>query len=392
MSSERYDDEGTVLLFIQHLVDGHPIYDEVKCLYGPAYIAGQWLLFGVFKAPLGNDALRIETLICWWTTATILALAAWRLVRTTVCAAGLTAIVWILAICQLYVLARGPGHPQIVIVILVAASLWLVTRFDVLRQNTALLVLGGIAAALAFTKINVGIFFAAALFMSLLSLTPRSSPWWMSLRVAAAAGLPATPFAPDAGTARPGICDILPLDELHIAACASLACLRTPSGPVRLKDFLVCGLGSACHRRLAGRIFIVAGQYARRHARRARPADLAERGPGSSRLSASDSAAGVGLGTTLAALGLFVSWGKIGRRLLLWPARALFCLAVVPVAASLGDRVGPASPSRCPLSGCCSFRRRIGVPPKPSGSCDTSSHSPLAYSPCKSFRWPATRF
>ncbi len=134
-----------------------------------------------------------------------------------------------------------------------------------------------------------------------------------------------------------------------IAACASLACLRTPSGPVRLKDFLVCGLGGA----VIGGLLVafslwqgntLAGMLDALVLRTWQNVAL---GPVGFPL-AIPRLAWV-WAPTLAALGLFVSWGKIGRRLLLWPARALFCLAVVPVAASLGDRVGPALSVALPL-------------------------------------------
>lgn len=37
-----YDDEGVVLLFVQHMLDGHAIYDRVNCLYGPFYLFVAW--------------------------------------------------------------------------------------------------------------------------------------------------------------------------------------------------------------------------------------------------------------------------------------------------------------------------------------------------------------
>jgi hypothetical protein len=51
---QPYDDEGTVLLFIRHLIDGHPIYDQIECLYGPFYISIQWFLFGALKLPFAG--------------------------------------------------------------------------------------------------------------------------------------------------------------------------------------------------------------------------------------------------------------------------------------------------------------------------------------------------
>ncbi len=237
-----YDDEGVVLLFVQHMLDGHAIYDRVNCLYGPFYMFARWLVFGVLHAPVGNDALRAQALVTWLVTTALLAMTAWRLARRFAWRAGLSALVWILAICQLFVLSREPGHPQEVVVLLLAAAL-LVAATMTERRNLALLLLGGLGVATALTKVNVGVFYLLGLALALLSLTPRSSRLWWLLRCAAACAAAVLPvilmrsrFGDDYG----GFCFLVTCSLVPSLAFASF---RVPSGTVGLKEILWCALG-----------------------------------------------------------------------------------------------------------------------------------------------------
>src|ERR1700733_901641 len=133
---ERYDDEGVVMLFVQHLLSGHAIYDRINCLYGPFYLFLRWVVFGVLEVPLGNDALRIESLVTWLLTTLLLAMTASRLAGRLASRVGLTALVWILSVCQLFVLSREPGHPQEVVALLLAAALYVAATME--RRRIAL--------------------------------------------------------------------------------------------------------------------------------------------------------------------------------------------------------------------------------------------------------------
>ena len=53
-----YDDEGSMLTTIRHLLDGHRLYDDVSIPYGPVYCMWAWLVHGALRIPLANDSAR----------------------------------------------------------------------------------------------------------------------------------------------------------------------------------------------------------------------------------------------------------------------------------------------------------------------------------------------
>jgi hypothetical protein len=239
----NYDDEGVVLLFVQHMLDGHAIYDAVNCLYGPFYLFARWVMFGVLGAPLGNDALRVEALVTWWAATLLLAMTAWRLARGVPCRAGITGLVWILALCQLFVLPREPGHPQEVVAVLVAAALLVaVTLPD--RRRIALVLLGGLGAAVLLTKVNVGVFYLLALAITLLSLSPRSSVAWFALRCATACAILVLPSLLMKSRFENGYLSFCCLATCALIPCLAHACFKDRAGTIRLTEILWCGLGA----------------------------------------------------------------------------------------------------------------------------------------------------
>jgi hypothetical protein len=240
----RYDDEGVVLLFVQHLLDGHAIYDRVNCLYGPFYLFARWVVFGVFHVPVDNDALRAQTFVTWLASALLLAMTAWRLARNFDWRAGVAALVGILAISQLFVLPQESGHPQEMIALCVAAALLVTVTMEDRRTVTSLMLLGGIGAALLLTKINVGIFYFAALGISLLALTPPDSVAWLGLKIAAAGIVTILPWLLMKSRFGDGYGGFCYLVTSAILPCAVLACVKVRTGTLRLQDLLLCGLGA----------------------------------------------------------------------------------------------------------------------------------------------------
>ncbi|HEV8001177.1 MAG TPA: hypothetical protein VGP63_14920 [Planctomycetaceae bacterium] len=239
---ERYDDEGVVMLFVQHLLSGHAIYDRVNCLYGPFYLFLRWVVFGVLEVPLGNDALRMETLVTWLAATLLLALTAWQLVRDLSCRIGVTALVWILAVCQLFVLPRESGHPQEVVAVLVAAAL-LVAVSMANRRGPTFLLLGGLGAAIVLTKVNVGIVYLVSLTLSLLALTPASI-FWLTLRWVATGATLALPFVLMRSRLGDGYWSFCLLIISSLLPSLLLADFKI-RGTVRFGGWLWCGLGAA---------------------------------------------------------------------------------------------------------------------------------------------------
>jgi len=153
-----YDDEGYVLLSLRNYAAHGALYDQVFSQYGPFFFA----VFDAFHRALGfawtNTSGRLVTLAVWGATALASGLLVWRRSRSTAATALTVAGVFT----YLWVMIHEPTHPGGLIGLLVALAAWLGTEADPAEQPGAAAALGAIAAALALTKINVGVFMVAA--------------------------------------------------------------------------------------------------------------------------------------------------------------------------------------------------------------------------------------
>jgi hypothetical protein len=149
-----YDDEGYFLLSLKHYFAGGHLYTKVFSQYGPFYFFIQKILFGLLQLPVNHDAGRLVTLICWLLSAGLAGYFIYRVSKNTVLAsaAGLGSML------LMRVVSEEPGHPQQIIL----PIFMLACCASVSAGPIGLLLLGGLGAALLFTKINVGIFFLAA--------------------------------------------------------------------------------------------------------------------------------------------------------------------------------------------------------------------------------------
>jgi predicted membrane-bound mannosyltransferase len=64
-----YDDEGYVLLALDHYRAGEHLYSEVFSEFGPFYFFTQGAVFRLLKLPMTHDAGRLVTLITWIASA-----------------------------------------------------------------------------------------------------------------------------------------------------------------------------------------------------------------------------------------------------------------------------------------------------------------------------------
>jgi hypothetical protein len=154
-------DEGYLMITVQGFNSGHALYDTLFTQYGPFYYFYEWLLRSVLAIPLTHDATRFLCIAHWLMAAGILGVAAWKLTRSTM--AGF--FVAFLAVTHLATLAHEPGHPQEIVAVLLAFGALFAVRFA--RGGWAIEALAVVAVLLAFTKINVGIFFGFALLLTM---------------------------------------------------------------------------------------------------------------------------------------------------------------------------------------------------------------------------------
>jgi hypothetical protein len=169
-----YDDEGYLLLSLKHYLNGGRLYTDTFTQYGPFYYFAQSLFFRVLHFPVTHDGGRIVTLIYWLLSALFAGLFVHRVSKSLLLggAAGLGCVT------VGAFLADPAGHPQQVVLLLWMATGYLALPRASGRTTLRVFLLGAIAAALLFTKVNVGIFYIAALAHALVCVI---KPGWVRL-------------------------------------------------------------------------------------------------------------------------------------------------------------------------------------------------------------------
>src|SRR5437867_1953958 len=122
-----YDDEGYFTVTVQHLLDGHRLYDDVPLRYGPFFYLSRWLIYGTLRVPLVTDAIRLITIAHWLVCAALLAAVTYRLSHRRHGRWWPTTITFVAMTLQLSTAAREPGHPQEVAALLIAIECLLAT-------------------------------------------------------------------------------------------------------------------------------------------------------------------------------------------------------------------------------------------------------------------------
>ncbi len=164
----QHDDSGYMLAIFRQLAEGRALYEEVFSQYGPFH--GQaWLAF--FRAggfPLDHNHMALGVALLWAGAVLCAGAVSWRF-RRSVVAACLT-MVW--TTWGLQYLAADLGHPLSLCSLLVFACMLLAvvgteSRRAWIRAG-ALTLAGACVAALALTKINLGVFQGVAVALALL--------------------------------------------------------------------------------------------------------------------------------------------------------------------------------------------------------------------------------
>ena len=149
-----YDDEGYVLLSLRNYAAHGALYDQVYSQYGPFFFAAGDALHRALGFAWTNTSARWLTLGLWLGTAALSAAPVWRRTGST----GATAFTFGAVFVYLWVMIHEPSHPGGLVGLLVAAAAWIGVEADPARRPGAAAAIGAIGAALALTKINVGVF------------------------------------------------------------------------------------------------------------------------------------------------------------------------------------------------------------------------------------------
>ncbi len=161
-----YDDEGYALISLSHYLSRGHLYTETYSQYGPFYFYAQEACFRLLRLPVTHDAGRLVTLLYWMAAGLLGGGFAYRISNSLLLGSAAA----LAAIRLEAVLANEPGHPQQVILVLLMLSSCLALQAGSDRKGTGLFFLGAVGAALFFTKINVGVFYFAALAHTVLCL------------------------------------------------------------------------------------------------------------------------------------------------------------------------------------------------------------------------------
>ncbi|MBC7367390.1 MAG: hypothetical protein H7343_11375 [Undibacterium sp.] len=153
-----YDDEGYMLISLRNFAAHGGLYREVYSQYGPF----PYVLYAAFHAlglPLTHTVGRVITLAAWSGTALACAALAGRATRRLTARLAVLAGVFI----YLWIMTSEPTHPGGLIVVVTALLAWLGHRWIAAdRPRAWALLVGAGVAMLALTKINIGVFAAAA--------------------------------------------------------------------------------------------------------------------------------------------------------------------------------------------------------------------------------------
>lgn len=167
---QPYDDEGYMLLSLAHYVSEGSLYRHTYSQYGPFYFYAQQACFQLLRLPFTHDAGRFVTLLYWAASALFGGAFVYKISKSALLTSAAIASCILLG----STLANEPGHPQQVVLFLFVLACCLSLTESLVLSRVSLVALGAIGSALLFTKINVGVFYFAALAQTCLCLLPRS--------------------------------------------------------------------------------------------------------------------------------------------------------------------------------------------------------------------------
>jgi len=164
-----YDDEGATLLRVQQFIDTPSSYDQISGYYGPLYYLHKYAIYQLLDGEVSHYANRLTTIVFWLVIAWTGAVLVFRITGSV--------ILGVLALLQLIVLLRQlvaePGHPhELGLLILFIAPL-LSTCINTGRGR--LLVISGLGACIGaslLVKVNLGLFLAASVALTLIYTLP----------------------------------------------------------------------------------------------------------------------------------------------------------------------------------------------------------------------------
>lgn len=173
-----HDDEGTLMIIIERFLEGRALYDQIAVVYGPLYYFYEWCAHILMGSPVSHDSVQLVSIFFWVTCALLIFLLIYRATNSLLLAAAAHYFTF----SALGLIGVQPAHPQeLCITLLVAVGL---AACCISSRIVRMFCLGALAAAMAATKINLGVMAAIALTLALLAALRRG--WRRSVLLTAA--------------------------------------------------------------------------------------------------------------------------------------------------------------------------------------------------------------
>jgi len=164
-----YDDEGLFLMLLRRWFAGEPLYDRVWTIHAPLYYGYEWTVHHLLGIPLSHESIRWISLVFWITSTFLLFVLVHRLTQSLV----ISALAFWIGFGMLGFIGAEPAHPQEMCVLLLV--LMAMAACLPMARTPRMVLLGALAGAMLVTKINLGIFAAAALVTALVTTRPWRS-------------------------------------------------------------------------------------------------------------------------------------------------------------------------------------------------------------------------
>jgi hypothetical protein len=163
-----WDDEGYLMETVRSMLQGHRVYDEIYTLYGPFYYLFEWVLYAVTRVPVTHDFGRFVALFFWLLTAILAAGFVLRLTSSF----SLTGLTLLLVSKVLVFFSGEPGHPEELCIVCICFLLAVTCTVKGRLTDWQSTLLGFLLSALAFTKINIGLYTILAVLLTLMITQP----------------------------------------------------------------------------------------------------------------------------------------------------------------------------------------------------------------------------
>ena len=151
----EWDDEGSLMMSVQQYMQGHKLYTEVPTGYGPIYYFYNWAIRAL-GVPLTHDAVRFAAFLPLLVVPLI---CAWYILQVTQSLAIASIVHIVTVFLTQDLIFEEAGHPQELCILLLVCFLAAGQLASNERwHSVSTFLLGVIAAALVFVKINIGVF------------------------------------------------------------------------------------------------------------------------------------------------------------------------------------------------------------------------------------------